>query len=178
MVAPQRYSLILVKSFRGFLLQQPAYIYSGLVKILIFSHLQDTASCQDSAWLQLLLPKHSAMVKRDQFWWTESNQYLAWFDGLITDRVVRYCCQNKDISEIKTSNNPVKKTTACPLAGVSRWPILSVLTWIRLYLRTWRKDCGSRGSAELTGAHSIESLTAQLICIAIKLTMMLFCSMK
>ena len=41
-------------------------------------------------------------------------------DGLITDRVVRYCCQNKDISEIKTSNNPVKKTTARPLAGVSR----------------------------------------------------------
>ena len=39
--------------------------------------------------------------------------------GLITDRVVRYCCQN-DISEIKTSNNPVKKTTAYPLAGVSR----------------------------------------------------------
>ena len=31
-----------------------------------------------------------------------------------------YCCQN-DMSEIKSSNNPVKKTTACPLTGVSRW---------------------------------------------------------
>ena len=49
-------------------------------------------------------------------WW--------WYcDGLITDRVVLYCCQN-DISDIKTSNNPVKKITACPLAGVSRWLIL------------------------------------------------------
>ena len=50
-----------------------------------------------------------------------TNTFLTNIDGLITDRVVRYCCQNKDISEIKTSNNPVKKTTACPFAGVSKW---------------------------------------------------------
>ena len=43
--------------------------------------------------------------------------YWTWFlllYGLIADRVVRYCCQN-GISEIRTSNNTVKKTTARPV---------------------------------------------------------------
>ena len=42
-------------------------------------------------------------------------------DGLITDRVFRYCCQNsfRNICIQKTSKNPVKKITACPLAGES-----------------------------------------------------------
>ena len=42
-----------------------------------------------------------------------------------TTRVVWYCCQNSKLRNIymytKTSNNPVKKITACPLAGESWW---------------------------------------------------------
>ena len=38
--------------------------------------------------------------------------------------------KNQD-SEIKTSNNPVKKTTACPLAGGSRWLICIIQNWCK-----------------------------------------------
>ena len=48
-----------------------------------------------------------------------------------TIRVVWYCCPNSKLRNIymytKTSNNPVKKITACPLAGGSTW-----LSWLFL----------------------------------------------